>query len=99
MFPGGRVLKGESLEDAIIRKVKEECGVVCDVSKMFDITQTTFATGPNNIAVHTINVCFTLTIKHGNLSLNNDHKEYGWFTEAPEDSHSAIKYIFKKLKG
>ena len=82
-FPGGRVLKNESLEEAILRKVKEE---------------TSLDTGPNNIPVHTINICFTLTIKSGNLLIDDDHKGYGWFSSPPENSSSTIKYIFKKLK-
>jgi|TARA_Y100001937_G_C6907416_1_gene236065 colanic acid biosynthesis protein WcaH len=96
-FPGGRLLKGEKLEEAIIRKVKEETGLICEVIEMLDITQTNFKTGPSNIPVHTINVCFTLKIKNGKLSLNNEHKKWGWFKEAPKDSHLVIKNIFKKL--
>ena len=41
-FPGGRVIKGETLENAVIRKVKEETGLECEVLSMFDITQTSF---------------------------------------------------------
>ena len=69
-----------------------------EVLEMLDITQTSFTTGPNDIPVHTINVCFTLKIKSGVVSLDSEHNEYGWFTEAPETAHSVIKYIFKKLK-
>jgi len=97
-FPGGRVLKNESLEQAILRKVKEETNLECSISEMFDVTQTYFNSGPNNIPVHTINICFTLTIKSGNVLVDNDHKGYGWFGSPPNDSSSTIKYIFKKLK-
>jgi len=96
-FPGGRLLKGEKLEEGIVRKVKEETGLTCEVIDMIDITQTDFKTGPNGIPVHTVNVCFTLKIKNGKLSLNNEHKKWGWFMEAPEDSHLVIKDIFKKI--
>lgn len=96
-FPGGRLLKGEKLEEGIVRKVKEETGLICEVIDMIDITQTDFNTGPNGIPVHTINVCFTLKIKNGKLSLNNEHKKWGWFMKAPEDSHVVIKDIFKKI--
>ena len=30
-FPGGRLLKGEKLEEGIVRKVKEETGLTCEV--------------------------------------------------------------------
>ena len=76
-FPGGRLLKGEKLEEGIVRKVKEETGLTCEVIEMVDITQTDFKTGPSGIPVHTINVCFTLKIKNGKLSLNNEHKKWG----------------------
>ena len=34
-----------------------------------------------------------LNIKNGKLSLNNEHKKWGWFKEATKDSHLVIKYF------
>jgi len=97
-FPGGRLLKNEDLHTAVIRKVKEETGLVCTVKHIIDITQTTFPTGINNIPTHTVNICFILETDGEGFKLDKGHKGYGWFESAPEDSPNTIKYIFNKIK-
>jgi len=97
-FPGGRVLKSEPLEEAILRKVKEETGLVCRVKELFDITETIFPTGVDDIPTHTVNICFILETDGENFKLDKEHNGYGWFKDVPSDSHEAIKYIFEKIK-
>lgn len=61
-IPGGRLLKGEKLQDCAKRKAIEEVGLTCQLTKDEPIytSETVFETGPNNIPVHSINVCFLL---------------------------------------
>ena len=54
-FVGGRVMRGESLEGAAFRKVKEETGLDIVLKKIIGVDQTIFKEGPFGNGVHTIN--------------------------------------------
>ena len=61
-FPGGRLLKNERLEHAIIRKVKEETNLDVEVIKYIGTTETIFDNGPFDIPVHTVNFTYQLKL-------------------------------------
>lgn len=37
-FPGGKLERGESPEDAVVRECREECGIEVEVIDIFDVT-------------------------------------------------------------
>jgi ADP-ribose pyrophosphatase YjhB (NUDIX family) len=89
--PGGRVLKNELIQDAIIRKVQDEIGIKPEIVNQIGITETIFE------KKHTINICFTLSINSNNIIINSEHSEYNWFTisELPSDLNSELARIIK----
>ena len=81
--PGGRVLKGESLEEAAQRKVFEEVGLSIVIEKQIGAYTTIFPDGPFEdlqTGVHTINVCFLAHLKDANaqVSIDTTSETFDW---------------------
>ena len=95
-FPGGRLLKNESLEDAIIRKVKEETHIDVKLIKSIGVSQTIFETGVFGIPTHTINFTFLLTTEDFDVKIDKDHIQYIWTFDF--DSLNLNSEILKLLK-
>ncbi len=79
---GGRVKFGESLVDAVVREVKEETGITCEVEKMAAIHEN-FFTDDDGVPFHEISVFFTIkqndqlmSIKDGTLTDQGPLGEY-----------------------
>lgn len=97
-LPGGRLLKGEILKDAVMRKLKEETNIDGDIFRRVGITETIFKTGVNNIPTHTINICYKIKIKHKknlDIKINNDHNKFKWFKNPPKGINKELKKILK----
>lgn len=77
-FPGGRLLKNESLEEAIIRKIKEETNIDAYVISYLGTTETMFNTGPFGFPVHTVNFTYHLRPESDDLKIDSQHSEYVW---------------------
>ena len=80
-FPGGRIRRGESLKQALHRKIKEETGL--------DITSTKFIGVYSRIFPerHDITIVYLCRCKEGRVKLNDEHSEYGFFTMNPDGLH------------
>lgn len=92
--PGGRVLKNEILTDSILRKVKEETGLTVKIIKQIGVTETIFE------KKHTINICYLLELKEGNVRIDSDHSEYNWFAldKLPENFNNELNIILQQIK-
>lgn len=95
-FPGGRLLKNEKLEDAIVRKFKEETNLDVIVDECLGFTETIFTTGPFNIPVHTINITFKLSSSDKNIKIDNLHSDFIWTNDI--DSLNLNSEIYKIIK-
>lgn len=85
---GGRVFKGETMEGAAIRKVKEETGL--QVGNMRPIGYFELVVGENPFGMqfdyHAVSVVFTTIIEDGQtVQLDNQSIEYKFATELPFD--------------
>ena len=77
-FPGGRLLKNEYLESAIVRKFKEEVNIKSTVIKFLGVTETIFETGPYEIPVHTVNFTYLMSAKDYTVKIDDLHSEFIW---------------------
>ena len=95
-FPGGRLLKNEKLEDAIIRKVKKETNLDVEVVKYIGTTETIFDKGPFDIPVHTVNFTYQLKLISIDIKIDNLHSDYIWSDKINELKLN--KEIFNLIK-
>ena len=92
--PGGRIIKNELLVDSIIRKVKDETGLDTEIISQIGVTETIFE------RKHTVNVCFSLRVKSGEVIMNSEHSEYKWFSinNLPNDLNPELNRIIRIIK-
>jgi ADP-ribose pyrophosphatase YjhB (NUDIX family) len=72
-FPGGRIHKGESLEQTLYRKIKEETGLEISESKLINVYSRVF---PER---HDITIVYLCKCKEDKIKLNNEHSKYAFF--------------------
>ena len=76
---GGRVLKGETLEQAAIRKVKEEVGLKVDFVEPIGYYEDTIETNPFGLSIplHSVSVVFS-TVVDGSQQVKLDSQSSNW---------------------
>ena len=95
-FPGGRVLKGETLNEAIVRKVKQETGLDVKIIKKLGTDETMFPDGPFGGPTHTINTVFLVTPKPGGkIKADQQSDQLAWFKTLPKNPQPYIKKFMK----
>jgi colanic acid biosynthesis protein WcaH len=79
-FPGGRIFKLESIEDAALRKAKEEVNLKCNFKYIVSVEETIFKkTGNMFTDIHTVNiVCKLTTERIDDIRLDSFHENYIW---------------------
>jgi colanic acid biosynthesis protein WcaH len=77
-LPGGRLYKGESLQECALRKAREETGLECRFIEIVHFDNTIFDTGPNNIPVHSVNFCALLIAETDQVKPDESCLDYVW---------------------
>jgi len=95
-FPGGRILKNETLTEAVTRKSFEETGLNVKIVNCIGVEETIFPDGPFNSTAHTINVTYLVkAINPEEIKMDEQSSEYDWFSKIDADWHPYIKNFLK----
>ena len=96
---GGRVFKGETLKEAVIRKVQQEAGIEVKIIEQLGVEETMFDTSPFGGDTHTVNAVY-LAVPKGKSEpkLDSQHEEFKWFSTIKKDFHPYIKKYIRLAK-
>lgn len=94
-FPGGRIYKNETLEQAAVRKAFEEIGLKVKTIKKIGTYETIHKFGPYNLksGVHTVNVCILAKPigKNINVKIDKTSSKYRWIAKIEKDLNPYVK--------
>jgi len=101
--PGGRVLIGELLKDAVNRKLKDDLGIdICDVNPKFLFTgETIFPNSGGGYKRHTVNAVYRVDLEENpNVDFEksgvSDFSEIRWFDKVDNDWSEYTKLCLEK---
>mgnify|MGYP001608328083 FL=1 len=95
-IPGGRQYKGETGEEAVVRKVKEELGLDVDVKKLVGIYDVSFdKTAFQNVktGIHYVARVYLVQSKEGmsTIQLYPTQTQFRWIEKIEEDLDDYVK--------
>ena len=84
--PGGRLLKNETLHDAIMRKINQEIGISAHIVMPIGVYEDFFEKNPLNVesGLHNISIVFLMIAEGDEVCLDDQSDDWGWFDELPE---------------
>jgi len=88
-FPGGRIRKGESLDQTLRREIREETGLELSSYKLVNVYSRVF---PER---HDITIVYRCVCENGNVKLNDEHAEHCFFKKVPAGLHPYMAEVLR----
>jgi len=96
--PGGRLLKGEKLTDAVKRKINEEVGLKIVSNSIEHVGMQEFFSKDgiyDNLDFHAVAAIYKVEVCEEDVNLDETSSKYKWITEIDPNLH---EYVQKALK-
>lgn len=91
--PSGRIMRGEFLEEAVLRKLREETGLEGRIIRRVGVINHIFP------EVHIISIFFNIEAEDDKVKLNEEHRAYKWVSKIPKHSHPYLKRMIVQALG
>ena len=91
-FPGGRIRKEETLQEALVRELIEETGLTVTESKLVNVYLRIFNER------HDITIAYICKCKKDKITLNNEHSEYKYTKKPPKNTHPILIEVINDLE-
>ena len=96
-FPGGRLYKNETFQEAVKRKAKQEIGVNVKIIKQLGAFETIFPDSNINekINTHSINTTFIVSPLSENIKLDPQSTDFKWISKIEKYLPEYIQNLLK----
>ena len=91
-FPGGRIRKGETFKETLLREVKEETGLDVEVIHFIGAYNRIFSDR------HDATIVFLCRCFDETVTLNDEHSEFKFSKDIPRDIHPYLLETIQDMK-
>lgn len=90
--PGGRIRYGETLEQAVLRKLHDETGLKAMRLEKKGVMTHFYPT------VHYVTVFFRVDVEDDKVVLNEEHRAFRWISELEDSLHPYVKQMITEAR-
>lgn len=90
--PGGRIRYGETLEQAVLRKLRDETGLTAVRLEKEGVMEHFYS------AAHYVTVFFRVDVKDTKVILNEEHRAFRWISELEDSLHAYVKQMITEAR-